>query len=250
MPLYKGDKELALYKGNVKICGNRGGVVKSTVNLITFDESGKICCPEVWEIAPSFTTFSTAYLQNPWGNKTTCKKIIVDGNSVTKMLGGFDGWASITEIEGVENLTACTSLGGMAFRNCTGLTEFTIPSQMITWYQSVFSGCSNLKKITIHALVNPSNFLGQKSPAHVFYGCKSLEEIILPAGWTTNIFLSDGSDSEAYTDVLTAECIKDMFSKLAKPASGTRTITLGAINLARVSASDIAVATAKGWIVS
>ncbi|MCI6034979.1 MAG: leucine-rich repeat domain-containing protein, partial [Firmicutes bacterium] len=49
------------------------------------------------------------------------------------------------EIDGI----AVTSIGGMAFSDCRGLTSITIPEGVTSIGYSAFSGCSGLTSITI-----------------------------------------------------------------------------------------------------
>ena len=70
-----------------------------------------------------------------------------------------------------------TSIGDNAFRDCTSLTEITIPDGATSVGFQTFSGCTSLKKITI-----PDSVTSIENNA--FYGCASLTEIVIPDGVT------------------------------------------------------------------
>ncbi len=60
-----------------------------------------------------------------------------------------------------------TSIGFMAFRDCSGLTSVTIPNSVTSIGQEAFSGCSGLTSVTIP---NSVTYIGDRA----FYGCSKL----------------------------------------------------------------------------
>ena len=83
---------------------------------------------------------------------------------------------SITYEEG----SKLASIENTAFRN-TGFTEFVIPDSVTYLGRQIFDGCTALKKVTVGLGVGSPIYVdtnGNKSSA--FYGCKSIEEYIVP----------------------------------------------------------------------
>ena len=68
-----------------------------------------------------------------------------------------------------------TSIGYDAFRGCTGLTSITIPNSVTTIESDAFYECTNLKTVTF-AENSKCSSIGAKA----FFGCRSLESMILP----------------------------------------------------------------------
>ena len=65
-----------------------------------------------------------------------------------------------------------TSIGGSAFRGCTGLTSITIPDSVTSIGERAFSGCSGLTSITIP---NSVTSIGNSA----FYGCTGLTSVTI-----------------------------------------------------------------------
>ncbi len=68
-----------------------------------------------------------------------------------------------------------TSINGLAFRDCTGLTSVTIPNSVTSIGKQAFEGCTGLTSITI-----PSNTTS--IDAYAFEGCTGLTSITIPYG--------------------------------------------------------------------
>ncbi len=68
-----------------------------------------------------------------------------------------------------------TSIGVMAFYNCSGLTSVTIPDGVTSIGYSAFDGCSGLTSITIPDSVTS---IGERT----FYNCSGLTSIAIPDG--------------------------------------------------------------------
>ena len=71
-----------------------------------------------------------------------------------------------------------TSISGMAFSGCSGLTSVTIPNSVTSIGWATFSNCSGLTSV---AIPNSVTFIGDRA----FYGCSSLTSISIPNNVTT-----------------------------------------------------------------
>lgn len=119
-----------------------------------------------------------------------------------------------------------------AFMTCTDLSFIDLNN--VTALQSAFPSCPALKKVIFRTI--PTTF----TPAQ-FGNSSALEDVVIPEGWNQNLNLSGSS-------ALTHDSMVAMIANLYDYSGSTaHTLTLGATNLARLSAEEIAVATAKNW---
>lgn len=122
------------------------------------------------------------------------KKVILPENVKYIECNAFEDCNALTEID----LHYIEGLESDAFKNCSRLKNVSFPTSRIyyssnvfkncsslenaelsgTISHSAFSGCSNLKKVILHA----ADFIGNEA----FYGCKNLTEIILPKNFSPN----------------------------------------------------------------
>lgn len=149
----------------------------------------------------------------------------------------FSGCTALAEAD-INNVTA---LQTGAFLGCTALEEIEM-NNVVSIQGSVFSGDTALKKVTFGKIITSGvGYLTATNNTHILYGCTALEDVVLPQGWNINLLLSN-------TNVLTHDSMVAMIDALYDYTGGTaHTLTLGATNLARLSASEQAVATAKNW---
>lgn len=75
----------------------------------------------------------------------------------------------------IEN--SVTSIGSLAFSNCSNLTDVSMGDNVYSIGSSAFSYCSSLKKIEL-----PDKMV--KISANLFFNCTSLEEIVIPENVT------------------------------------------------------------------
>lgn len=102
----------------------------------------------------------------------------VDLNNVTQI--GYGAFANCTALTAID-LSNVTRMGRGAFQN-TGLVEVVVPALPATDLNnggssatSMFAGCVNLKKVTLH---ESFSVIGQ----YMFDGCTALEEVVLGQG--------------------------------------------------------------------
>ena len=100
----------------------------------------------------------------------------IAGNPVTSIGNlAFNNCSKLTSIT-IPNTVA--SIGSSAFSSCTGLTSVTIPAGVTSIGSGAFASCSKLTSITI-----PNGVTSIEDRA--FYTCRSLTSIMIPDGVTS-----------------------------------------------------------------
>lgn len=95
---------------------------------------------------------------------------------------------------------------------------------------------------TVSYLTNTNQY----NPFYFPLADSQLKTIHLPDDWSDNVIISNGGTN--WTNVLTQECMVEMFNKLHDYTGSTQhTFTLGATNLARLTDEDKKIATDKNW---
>ena len=190
---------------------------------------------------------------------------IYNFENVTDMGNMFRGCSSLTTIPEI-NTSNVTDMGYM-FYNCENLTTISpIDTSNVTSMYSMFDGCVNLTTIPP---LDTSNVTDMES---MFYYCSSLQSIpLLDCGNVTNMNSFFGwSNIDTLTDLggfkylkisinsdfldrcpnLTTDSLMNVINYLydltTNGLSG-QSLKLGSTNLNKLTAEQIAVATAKGW---
>ena len=149
-------------------------------------------------------------------------------------------------------------IGGYVFYRCLSLTSITIPGSVVTIEHNAFRECSNLTTVYISngvTQIGTSAFNGCSNlttlfipnsatidSLTVFRDCNNLENVILEPG--CNAKNLDLSSSTLYS----VETLVAMLNALADRTGQTAySLTLGSINLAKLSNEQIAIATQKNW---
>ena len=105
-----------------------------------------------------------------------------DGNMGTAgwtAVGSAGPWTEIKEsITAVEIQDGVTSIGNVAFLNCTDLTSVTIPSSVKSIGNNAFSGCSKLTSVDVP---NSVTSIG----GGAFEGCSALTSVTIPGSVTS-----------------------------------------------------------------
>ena len=124
--------------------------------------------------------------------------------------------------------------GSAMFQNCIALKSIEIPSGTTGIGGSCFQGCRTLSTVSIPASVTAIS-------STAFLICSSLKNITLGNGFLATVKFSASTR-------FTADDMVSMFNSLGTVPSGeTRTFTLGATNLNKLTSTQKAIATDKGW---
>lgn len=149
--------------------------------------------------------------------------------------GGKCAYSVATSFEGIIPFDATSDVTDMNFMfyKCTDLTSVPLfDTSKVTGMYNMFSDCSSLTSV-------PSFDTSKvKDMGSMFYRCTSLETIhMLNIGANLDI-----SSSTKFTSEALLEIIGNL-----KTVTRTRTLTIGATNLAKLTEEDKAIATNKGW---
>lgn len=173
--------------------------------------------------------------------------------TVTTLGGSAFSYSRITSVTWGDSVEASDKLaiGSSLFSMCQSLVTAVYPARATTVSNGCFSNCTALETLTVNFVpTSQQTYLTQISSLNWIYRCTALETLTLSNDWIANMMISDGTTN--YTNVLSHDSIVDIFSKLHDYTGDTSShwIRIGATNLARVSAEEIAIATAKNWTVS
>ena len=117
--------------------------------------------------------YSGSAIGSPWGAKSVNGYVegylVYRDTTKTELLGCFS--ASTGEII-IPN--SVTSIGGMAFEGCTGLTSVTIPNSVTSIGWDAFYGCSGLTSVTIGNSVTSIGY-------GAFWFCSGLTSVTIEA---------------------------------------------------------------------
>ena len=240
----------AIINGNLDISDNNIFEVSKVISKVNNNDNNIFVC-DIFNssmIKPEWTTDGRLYYKNmifPEGTE------IIGGDNVNSMYRNVNEIESVvmpdsvTSIvnavfygcKGLKNVTfgkSLTSVGQIAFRDCTAIeTVDLINTSLTTLNTWAFKDCKALTTVTL-----PNTITYVNDP---FDDCKNLENVTLQNGFLCTI---NFSASTKYS----VDTIVNMFNALAVVPDGeTRTLTLGATNLAKLTDKQKQIATDKGW---
>lgn len=141
---------------------------------------------------------------------------------------------SCKSLESIHLPKSLYEIGNSSFVNCGLLRSISVPSGTRKISISAFSKCVSLRSVS---LPNSLETVHDKA----FDACVAMEEVILEQNFRAPLNLSAST-------LLTPETMVSMFNALADNiGSTTKTLTLGATNLEKLTDEQIAVATNKNW---
>ena len=155
----------------------------------------------------------------------------LDTSKVTYMNSMFSGCSKLTTIPQLDT-SKVTNMGSM-FNGCSSLTSIPqLDTSNVISMDSMFKQCSKLTTIPQFD-ISKVNFLNA-----MFQGCSNLKSILM-TGMKTSFDISASTKFET-SDLVT------ILNNLATVTS-TKTLTMGATNLAKLTDEEKAIATNKGW---
>ena len=164
-------------------------------------------------------------------NITTLKKLLDTTESAASLFSGYLG-TTVNELIAYNDTSNVTNMQSM-FYGCSKLTSIPpLDTSKVTNMGSMFKLCSKLTTIPQFDIskVNDMNSM--------FQGCSNLKSILM-TGMKTSFDISASTKFET-SDLVT------ILNNLATVTS-TKTLTMGATNLAKLTDEEKAIATNKGW---
>ena len=225
-----------MYLGSKKVAVTNT-VEKQVPSMKAFFEAGGKCQ------GSTATSFDGCWQYDDTANVTNmsnmfydCSKLTTvprfDTSNVTNMSNMFYYCTSISTVP-LFDTSKVTNMSDM-FRSCSSLT--TVPqldTSNVTNMNTMFYNCSKLTTVPrfdTSKVTNMSNMLSN---------CSNIKEIHM-------ININANLNIHASTK-FTREALLEIIGNLKAQTSGTKTLTMGATNLAKLTDEDKAIATNKGW---
>ena len=144
----------------------------------------------------------------------------------------------------ITGTTSSGNTGDEVFKGCTKLQEVYLAPNTKKIGYSIFYNCSALKTVSLPSTITETSndcLTTTSSSYYSFDGCTALEDVQLGQDWNMSLRLDVSNN-------LTVDSMVAMFNSL-KDLTGTtaKTLTLGATLLAKLSDTQKAIATNKGW---
>lgn len=153
---------------------------------------------------------------------------------------------SCSKLKSIVLKSAGANISDNAFSGCATLEVFKVNDTTSSMGKTVFNGDKGLKTLHLPATIVScvSDSLTSTSSSYYFLqGCTALEDVVLGNGWSVSVRL-DISDKLTHDSLLaTINNLADL-NNIGKDA---QTLTIGAVNKAKLTADEIKIATDKGW---
>ena len=251
---------MAMYLGSKKVAVTNT-VEKQIPSMKAFFEAGGKCKGSTatsfdgcWQYDDTANVTDIASMFSSCSNLTTVP--LFDTSKVTNMYSMFFSCGKLTTVP-LFDTSKVTNMSSM-FANCSKLTTVHLfDTSKVTNMYSMFSSCSKLTTVPQFDTSNVTNmaYMFQDCPkltvipqfdtskvtnmSSMFNYCNNLEEIHM-------ININDNLDIH-YSTKFTREALLEIIGNLKAQTSGTKTLTIGSTNLAKLTDEDKAIATNKGW---
>lgn len=213
----------------------------NVADLISYNDTSEVAdmsymfnnCGSITSI-PLLNTSKVTNMTNMFSSCSNLTSVpLLDTSKVTNAYGMFYFCSSLTSIPQFDTSEVTSS--GYMFYNCTSLTSIPLlNTSKVTNMQNMFRYCSSLTSIPALDASQVTNF------GNTFGVCTALTEIKM-TGMSRNFDISAST-------LFTREALVEIITNCATVNS--RTLTMGATNLAKLTQADIDAATAKGWTIS
>ena len=236
-------------------------------NILLLDTSNVTDMGNMFYDCASLTTIpllNTANVTSMIGMFLYCTHLItiplLNTTNVTSMSSMFSRCTSLITIP-LLNTANVTSMSDM-FYNCNKLTSIPqLNTDKVTNMSTMFYSCSSLTSIPQFDTSKVTNMM------MMFYNCSSLTSIPLldtskivntmymfsKCDKLTNLGGFTGLNVDldlSPCPLLTKESILNVFNKAADVTSSSQTLTLGTVNLSKLTDTEKAIATRKGWVLN
>ena len=186
----------------------------------------------------SVPLFDTSNVEGMYGVFYQCTSLtsvpLFDTSKVTNMGSMFSGCSSLTSIPQLDT-SKVTNMSSM-FQNCNSLTSVPLfDTSNVTDMPFMFSGCSSLASVPLFDTSKVTNMF------FMFQNCNSLTTLGGFLNLKTNLGISNSPN-------LTHDSLMNVINKAADVTSSSKTLTLGTTNLSKLTSTEKAIATNKGWV--
>ena len=177
----------------------------------------------------SVTLNSKVFVSKDYNESNNMKSIF--GDQVTEYIIGDDvtsiGYIAFKDCTSLETVTIgnnVTSIGYRAFDGCSGLTSVTIPNSVTSIDSKAFKDCTSLESVTIGNSVT-------RIHSGAFDGCSSLESVILnSSSIVKKAYASSSNMKSIFGDQVTEYIIGDGVTRIGDCAfygcSGLTSVTI------------------------
>ena len=181
---------------------------------------------------PLLNTSKVTQMSNMFESCTKITTIpLLDTSSVINMSNMFYNCTGLTTIPQLDT-SKVENMGAM-FYQCTQLTSIPqLNTSKVLATSHMFFACSSLTTVPALDVNNVNNFVG------MFSNCPNLKSILM-TNIGANLDISSSTKFER-------EDLLVILNNL-KTVTSTKTLTMGATNLAKLTDEDKAIATNKGW---
>lgn len=176
--------------------------------------------------------------------------VVVEGRSLYNIFNGQAG-LKVIKFPDVEKNSVVLDGGSQsswpdnAFSGCMSLSELDLSifdTSEVVRLTNVFDGCKNLRKLNISGW----NLSACTGMSKTFTGCAALVDLI-----TDGTIMPSVSFSLSDSTLLSVDSLNGVIAALPALADGaTATLTLGSVNVAKLTADELVVATEKGWTIA
>ena len=227
---------MALYLGSKKVAVTNT-VEKKVPSMKAFFEAGGKC---VKSKATSFDGCwqfgDTANIRDMYSMFSDCDSLAVvppiDASNSITMQSMFLRCNSLTTLSLLN--TSKVNITVSMFEGCSSLiTAPLFDTSNVESMNYMFSACSKLNTVPEY------NLLKVNGMDYMFSRCSSLEAIHM-------ININANLDIH-WSTKFTREALLEIIGNLKAQTSGTKTLTMGSTNLAKLNEEDKAIATNKGW---
>lgn len=236
--------------------------INLTDNLATIDNSAFYSCTSLSSVIVSENASYTIgqYAFQASGVTDDCvKSIVLHASSVNTHI--FDKCVSLTDVDvdyfWTNMFSNCSNLktakctralssgtGNNVFYNDKALESVILADGTTIIGMGIFYGCTSLKTVYLPSSITTATnncLTSTSSSYYAFYNCTALEDVKLGQDWNMSLNLN-------VSNKLTVESMLAMFESL-KDLTGetTKTLTLGNVNLNKLTDEQKEIATSKNW---
>lgn len=153
-------------------------------------------------------------------------------------------FSNCTNLKTVQSSLTTKTLGDNTFYNDASLTSALLYGVYTTIGINIFYNCTSLKTVYLSSSITTatnSSLTSTSSSYYIFQGCTNLEDIQLGQDWNMSLRLNVSNKITVESMVAMFNSLKDLTGETAK------TLTLGSVNLAKLTDEQKQIATDKNW---